>query len=102
MYDWTLCSSDSVDANFKLPPYTKARLEIEKFCDKVNRAFYSNRRDPVGLRSDQERSSMLSILSKDFDELEGVIKTQKDGKYNSIGIFLFWRVLCLGFSDVNF
>ena len=30
---------------------------------------------------------MLSILSKDFDELEGAVKVQKDGKYIPVGIF---------------
>lgn len=78
LYDWTLCSSDSMDANFKLSGDTKARLEIEKFCNKVNKALYSNRRDPVGLCSDQERSSMISFLTRDFDELEEQLKAQND------------------------
>ncbi|OJJ51263.1 hypothetical protein ASPZODRAFT_127303 [Penicilliopsis zonata CBS 506.65] len=78
IYDWTLCSGESVDLNFKLPADLKARLEIEKFCDKVTKALYTNRRDPVGLSADQERPSLISFLSRDFDELEGQFKLEND------------------------
>lgn len=66
--------------NFKLPGDIKPRLEIEKFCDKITRSLYSNRRDPVGLSSDQERLTIISFLSRDFDELEEQFKSQKDCK----------------------
>ncbi|KAJ5574299.1 uncharacterized protein N7459_008726 [Penicillium hispanicum] len=78
LYDWTLSSSDSLDPNFRLPGDMKPRLEIEKFCDKITRALYTNRRDPVGLTSDRERTTMISFLSRDFDELEEQLKTQND------------------------
>lgn len=55
-------------------------MEIEKFCDKITRALYTNRRDPVGLTSDHERSTMISFLSRDFDELEEKLKPQSDSK----------------------
>lgn len=80
LYDWTLSSSDSLDPNFKLPENIKRRLEIEKFCDKVTRALYTNRRDPVGLTSDHERSTMITFLSRDFEELEEQLKSQNDCK----------------------
>lgn len=80
LYDWTLSSSDALDPNFKLPEDLRIRLEIEKFCDKITRALYTNRRDPVGLTSDHERSSMISFLSRDFDELEEKLKPQSDSK----------------------
>lgn len=70
LYDWTLSSSDSMDINFKLPEDIKSRLEIERFCDKVTKALYTNRRDPVGLCRDQERSTLISFLARDYDELE--------------------------------
>lgn len=79
LYDWTLCSAESMDANFKLSGVTKARLEIEKFCDKVNKTLYSSRRDPVGLCSDTERSTLISFLARDFDELEEKLKSENDG-----------------------
>jgi hypothetical protein len=70
LYDWTLSSNDSVDPNFKLPEDINSRLEIEKFTDKVSRLLYGNPRDPVGLCSDQERSTLISFLTRDFEELE--------------------------------
>ncbi|THC96444.1 hypothetical protein EYZ11_004093 [Aspergillus tanneri] len=78
LYDWTLSSSELIDPNFKLPEGIQPRLEIEKFCDKVTKSLYTNRRDPVGLCSDQERSSLISFLSRDFDELESQLKSQND------------------------
>ena len=80
LYDWTLSSSDSLDPNFKLPGDLRTRLEIEKFCDRITRALYTNRRDPVGLTSDHERSTMISFLSRDFDELEETLKPQSDSE----------------------
>ncbi|OGE58580.1 hypothetical protein PENARI_c001G12470 [Penicillium arizonense] len=78
LYDWTLSSSDALDPNFKLPEDMRPRLEIEKFCDKITRALYTNRRDPVGLTSDHERSTMISFLSRDFEELEEELRTHND------------------------
>lgn len=67
-----------MDPNFKLPADIRPRLEVEKFCDKITKALYSNRRDPVGLTTDQERHTMISFLSRDFDELEEQLKAQND------------------------
>lgn len=80
LYDWTLSSSDSQDPNFKLSGEIQSRLEIEKFCDRITRALYTNRRDPVGLTSDQERTIMISFLTRDFDELEEQMNSQNDCK----------------------
>ncbi|GAB1206626.1 hypothetical protein APSETT445_005316 [Aspergillus pseudonomiae] len=77
LYDWTL-SSESLDPNYKLPEGIRARLQIEKLCDKVTRALYINHRDPVGLCNDQERSTLISFFSRDFDELESQLKAQND------------------------
>ena len=79
VYDWTLASSNYVDPNYKLPEDIKSMLEIEKFSDKVSRLLYGNPRDPVGLCGDQERPSLISILSRDFDELE-----QTNGRKDSM------------------
>lgn len=80
LYDWTLSSGESADPNFKLPGDIKSRLEIEKFCDKITKALYNNRRDPVGLSSDSERSAVVSFLARDFDDLEDQLKSDNDGK----------------------
>lgn len=69
-----------MDPNFKLPEDIRRRLDIEIFCDKVTKTLYTNRRDPVGLCSDQERSTLISFLSRDFDELEDQLKSKTDGK----------------------
>lgn len=77
LYDWTLSSCD--DPNYKLPEDIRIQLEIEKLSDKVSRLIYGNPRDPVGLCSAQERPSLISFLSRDFDELE-----QSMGRKDSI------------------
>ncbi|EDN08000.1 hypothetical protein HCAG_04510 [Histoplasma mississippiense (nom. inval.)] len=76
LFDWTLSSPESADQNFKLPAEIKCRLDIEKFCDKVTRGLYSNARDPVGLSCDDERFVVTSILTKDFEELEGQLRQE--------------------------
>ncbi|KAL4873252.1 hypothetical protein BDV12DRAFT_160684 [Aspergillus spectabilis] len=78
LYDWTLSSQESMDPNFKLPESVRHRLDIEKFCDKVTKALYTNRRDPVGLCGSQERSTLTSLLSRDLDELETQLKPHND------------------------
>jgi hypothetical protein len=79
LYDWTLCASQNVDPSFQLPPDIKARLQIEQFSDKVTKTLYNNRRDPVGLSGEKERSALLSFLSRDFDDLEEQLKPEHDG-----------------------
>jgi hypothetical protein len=81
LYDWTLCSSESVDVNFQLPEDIKVRLRVEEFSDKVTNTLYNNRRDPVGLAEDRERSSLISFLSRDFDDLENQLQSDNDGKF---------------------
>ncbi|KAL4936060.1 hypothetical protein BDV06DRAFT_205763 [Aspergillus oleicola] len=78
LYDWTLSSQESMDPNFKLPDNIRHRLDIEKFCDKVTRALYTNRQDPVGLCGSQERSTLTSLFSRDLDELETQLKPHND------------------------
>ncbi|QKX62890.1 uncharacterized protein TRUGW13939_10058 [Talaromyces rugulosus] len=78
LYDWTLCSSESVDVNFQLPEDIKVRLRVEEFSDKVTNTLYNNRRDPVGLAEDRERSSLISFLSRDFDDLENQLQSDND------------------------
>lgn len=98
LYDWTL-SSDSLDPNFKLSADIRPRLEVEKFCDKITKALYGNRRDPVGLTTDQERHTMLSFLARDFDELEEQLKVQNDG--NAFILHLFGLILTVNSAITN-
>lgn len=67
-----------MDPSFNLPRQIRSRLEIEKFCDKVTKNLYSNRRDPLGLSGDDERSTLRSFLSKDFEDLEDQLRSDND------------------------
>lgn len=78
-----------MDPNFKLPHDIKARLEIEKFCDKVTKTLYNNRRDPVGLSGDKERPTLISLLSRDFHDLEDQVRSENDGRPLSPPSFFF-------------
>ena len=71
VYDWTLAPTTSNETSFKLPEEAEARLVIEKFCNKVTRALYTNNTDPVGLPSDVERSALTNFLVQELEELEG-------------------------------
>jgi hypothetical protein len=73
-----------MDPNFKLPESIRHRLDIEKFCDKVTKALYTNRRDPVGLCGSQERSTLTSLLTRDLDELETLLQPQNDGMLSAV------------------
>ncbi|KAI9760241.1 MAG: hypothetical protein M1835_000211 [Candelina submexicana] len=70
LYDWTLATSESKDTSYRLPEELKGRLLIEKFSDKVTKALYSSRRDPVGITSDEERADIIALLVRDLDELQ--------------------------------
>ncbi|KAI9821069.1 MAG: hypothetical protein M1827_003802 [Pycnora praestabilis] len=70
LYDWTLDSNGAKEASYKLPEELESRLQIEIFCDKVTKALYSNRRDPVGLSRDDQRVALTTLLVREFEELE--------------------------------
>ncbi|KAI9773095.1 MAG: hypothetical protein M1840_008216 [Geoglossum simile] len=69
-YDWTLEPMASREASYNLPEELAVRLRIEKFCDKVTKGLYSNRSDPVGLANDDQRATMVSLLVREFEDLE--------------------------------
>ncbi|KAI4163061.1 MAG: hypothetical protein LQ342_003379 [Letrouitia transgressa] len=70
VYDWTLEPSGADEINYHLPQEVQARLTIERFCNKVTKAFYSNRSDPVGLVDDSQRSSLTDFLARDLEDIE--------------------------------
>ena len=65
--------------NYRLPDEIEARLAIERFCNKVTKAFYNNRLDPVGLVGDEQRSVMTDFLNRDFQEIEETLKPGTSG-----------------------
>lgn len=69
VYDWTLNPSGLNEPSFRLPPGVERRLLIEIFCNKVTKAIYSNRLDPVGLIDDTQRSVLTTFLARDFEDI---------------------------------
>lgn len=67
------------ETNYQLPDEVKARLSIERFCNKVTKSFYTNRMDPVGLVSDEQRSVMSDFMARDLDEIEEKLKLDTSG-----------------------
>lgn len=67
-WDFTLTSLPNPGTN--LPAGLYRRLQVERFCNKVSRLVYSNKSDPLGLTRDEERPSLIGILSEDYLELE--------------------------------
>ena len=76
-YDWTLAPSGAHEPSFRLADEVYGRLLIETFSNKVTKALYSNRLDPVGLVSDNERSVHTNFLTREYEDLEQ--KLQLDG-----------------------
>ncbi|MCJ1463102.1 hypothetical protein MMC07_001707 [Pseudocyphellaria aurata] len=76
VYDWTLSPSGLNEPSFRLPPDVERRLLIERFCNKVTKALYSNRLDPVGLVDDAQRSVLTTFLARDFEDLEERLGTE--------------------------
>ncbi|KAL8758181.1 MAG: hypothetical protein Q9199_001686 [Rusavskia elegans] len=70
VYDWALVPSASSGTSYQLPEEVEIRLSIERFCNKVTRSFYTNKMDPMGLVSDEQRGIMSDFLAHDFAEIE--------------------------------
>ncbi|KAL8755435.1 MAG: hypothetical protein Q9184_004799 [Pyrenodesmia sp. 2 TL-2023] len=76
VYDWTLVPIGWSETDYQLPDEVRARLSIERFCNKVTKSFYTNRMDPVGLVSDEQRSVMSDFLARDLDDIEEKLKPE--------------------------
>ncbi|MCJ1476255.1 hypothetical protein MMC13_004921 [Lambiella insularis] len=70
LYDSTLGPSAMKDSGFDLPDDVDARLRIEIFSDKVTKALYRNPTDPVGLADPKGKSTIMSLLNAEFEELK--------------------------------
>ncbi|KAL9133951.1 MAG: hypothetical protein Q9175_004872 [Cornicularia normoerica] len=81
-YDWTLAPSGAHEPSFRLSDDVYGRLLIETFSNKVTKALYSNRLDPVGLVSDSERSVHTIFLAREYEDLEQ--KLQLDGSFSTV------------------
>jgi len=76
LYDWTLAIRPGEDGPFTLSPELEARLQIERFCDKVSKEMYSNASDPRGVAGDELRATLTRVYRREFGELQASILSQ--------------------------
>lgn len=102
LYDWTLALRPGDDMALQLPPELEARLQIERFCDKVSKEMYSNASDPRGVAGDEHRAMLMRVYRRDYAELHANIMSQRLGPI----VNLHLRAACLhmrlaGFFDAS-
>lgn len=79
LYDWTLAVRRGEENEFTLSPELEARLQIERFCDKVSKQMYSNAKDSRGVAGDEHRAMLMQVYLRDYNELQASILTQNLG-----------------------
>lgn len=78
LYDWTLAVRPGDLGPFTLSAELEARLQIERFADKVSKEMYSNASDPQGVSGDEHRSMLTRLFKHDYDALQASISSKKD------------------------
>jgi hypothetical protein len=78
LYDWTLAVRPGEDGPFRLSPELEARLQIERFCDKVSKEMYSNASDPRGVAGDELRAMLTRVYKREYNELQAAILSRQD------------------------
>lgn len=78
LYDWTLAIRPGEDGPFTLSPELEARLQVERFCDKVSKEMYSNASDPRGVAGDELRAMLTRVYRREFNELQVSILSRPD------------------------
>lgn len=76
LYDWTLAVRPGDSGPLALTPELEARLQIERFCDKVSKEMYSNASDPRGVAGDDHRAMLMRVYRREFGELHASIMSQ--------------------------
>ncbi|KID89583.1 C6 zinc finger domain protein [Metarhizium guizhouense ARSEF 977] len=79
LYDWTLALRPGDDPALHLSTDLEARLQIERFCDKVSKEMYSNASDPRGVAGDEHRAMLMRVYRRDFGELQASVMSQQLG-----------------------
>jgi hypothetical protein len=100
LYDWTLAIRPGDAGPFSLGPELEARLQIERFCDKVSKEMYSNASDPRGVAGDEHRAMLMRIYRREFNEMQASILSQNLSPI----VYLHLKAACLhlrlaGFFD---
>jgi hypothetical protein len=78
LYDWTLAIRPGDDGPFVLSPELEARLQIERFCDKVSKEMYSNATDPRGVAGDELRAMLTRVYRREYNELHVSLMSRQD------------------------
>jgi hypothetical protein len=81
LYDWALGVHSNPLNGLELNVDLENRLAIEKFCDKIVRYLYSNPVDPRGLLPEQEQSTRMSLLQKEYLELKNLTESTFSRQY---------------------
>ena len=78
LYDWTLAIRPGEQGPFTLSPELEARLNIERFCDKISKEMYSNASDPRGVAGDELRALITRVYRREYGELQVAIMSRND------------------------
>jgi len=73
LYDWTLAIRPGDSGPFSLGSELEARLQIERFCDKVSKEMYSNASDPRGVAGDEHRAMLMRVYRREYSELQASV-----------------------------
>ncbi|KAK4444104.1 hypothetical protein QBC34DRAFT_309788 [Podospora aff. communis PSN243] len=76
LYDWTLAIRPGDSGPFTLGKELEARLQIERFCDKVSKEMYSNASDSRGVAGDEHRAMLMRVYRREYGELHASILSQ--------------------------
>lgn len=70
-----------IDGNvLDLPQDLLLQLRIEKFCERVSRTLYQNSLDPLGIISEMEQGTSMSMLRTEYRELEASLANNVTGE----------------------
>jgi hypothetical protein len=78
LYDWTLAVRPGDEGPFTLSAELEARLQIERFCDKVSKEMYSNASDPRGVAGDELRALLTRVYRREYGELQVSIMSRSN------------------------
>jgi hypothetical protein len=73
LYDWTLAVRPGAEGPYVLTPELDARLQLERFCDKVSKEMYSNVSDPRGVAGDEIRAMLTRVYRREYGELHSTV-----------------------------
>lgn len=94
IYDWALEPPSLRDADYRLPEDLAIRLRIEKFCDRVTKALYSSKPEPIEFIS-AEKLVIVQILETELRDMEVEFGRDISGETLPINFILTFLTCCL-------